>query len=332
MVATTKLTVINTLMEKLGTDVVTTGSALHERATSYWDVSLTQARALLRPRNTAEVSEALSICHALNQPVVTQGGLTGCVGGSVSGPLVAMESFDQVISLLKILQRDLAGTLSAYEVMWGDYFHALTDEGGHPAPMDRHYPFYVLLEAEGADPEYDGERLNTVLERASESGVIVDAVIPKSESERRALWDMRENFERILHPKPVYLCDLSLPIRNMAAYIHQVKSDLKRRWPESHCYVLGHIADGNLHLFVQPGREGDLHYKSDLTVYGPLQAYNGSVSAEHGIGEEKKAWLKSSRSDAEIKIMRALKHTFDPKNLLNPGKMFDVGSSIVYRN
>lgn len=455
--------VVALLIDALGEDAVVMGEALAQRATSYWNAAPTRAVALVRPGTTAEVSQVLRICHQYDQPLVTHGGLTGCVQGAESDAqeiilslermtaieeidpvggtatvqagaalqvvqetlaehgllfpldlgargsctiggnvatnagginvlrygmmrnlvlgleavladgtvlssmnrmlknnagydlkqlligaegtlgvvtrvvlklspqprschtaLVAMKNFEQVVALLQTLQRDLAGTLSAYEVMWQNYFHAVTAPGWHRAPMDRHYPFYVVLEGKGADPVADGERFNRVLEQAFENGVIVDAVMPKSETERHAIWDIRENFEALLETKPAYVYDVSLPIKDMAAYIDQVKSGLQQRWPESHCYVLGHIADGNLHLFVKPGSEGDFHYASDLEVYEPLRACGGSVSAEHGIGKEKKAWLGHSRSAIEIELMRSLKQMMDPKGLLNPGRVFDL--------
>ena len=238
--------------------------------------------------------------------------------------LVAMEDFGKVVEFLQTLQRDLAGTLSAYEVMWQNYFHAVTVEGWHRAPMDRDYPFYVVLESEGADLDADDERFNRVLEKAFEDGVIVDAVLPKSETERIAIWEIRENFEALLETKPAYIYDVSLPINNMAAYIDLVQVGVEKRWSDGLCFVLGHIADGNLHLFVKPGLEGDFHYESDVEVYEPLKAFNGSVSAEHGIGKEKKAWLGHSRSAIEIEMMRSLKQVFDPKEILNRGRIFDL--------
>jgi FAD/FMN-containing dehydrogenase len=85
--------------------------------------------------------------------------------------------------------------------------------------------------------------------------------------------------------------------------------------------VLGHVADGNLHLFVQPGEDGDLHAASDELVYSPLDKLEGSVSAEHGIGTEKLGWLSHSRSAEEIAMMRLMKNSLDPKGLLNPGRV-----------
>jgi FAD/FMN-containing dehydrogenase len=240
--------------------------------------------------------------------------------------LVGLQGFNQVTALMQTLQRDLAGTLSAYEVMWGNYFRAVTGEGGQRAPMSRDHPYYVMLEAEGADPQADSERFLRLLESALEAGVIVDAVISKSEHERRALWDIRENFETILQQSPYFLYDVSLPIGAMASYVEQVHAGLERRWPGVFCSVIGHIADGNLHFFVVPGVSGsedELHEQVDREIYDPLRALGGAVSAEHGIGMEKKRWLAHSRSDTEIALMRSVKQTLDPRGILNPGRIFD---------
>lgn len=103
--------------------------------------------------------------------------------------------------------------------------------------------------------------------------------------------------------------------------------NLTRYWPQSRFFVLGHIGDGNLHFFVTPGVTGGetavLHAQCDEIVYRPLAYLGGAVSAEHGIGLEKKARLPISRSPAEIDLMRTLKRALDPKNILNRGKVFD---------
>lgn len=244
---------------------------------------------------------------------------------SHNSALVALESFDKVAGLLKFLERRLAGHLSAYEVMWGDYFYAVTEPGYHRAPMERDYPFYVVLEANGADADADAEQFLLILEEAVEQELVVDAVIPKSKAERDALWSIREEFEAITEKQPTFLYDVSLPIRDMDAYICEVKERLAKQWPEGTCHVLGHIGDGNLHLFVNPGfGDASLHADSDREVYAPLVARQGSVSAEHGIGLEKKGWLDTSRTAAELALMRQLKKSLDPKNLLNPGMVFDL--------
>ncbi len=241
---------------------------------------------------------------------------------SRNSAMVGMESFSHVTGLLKHMQTMLGGQLSSYEVMWGDYFRAVTEPGWHRAPMGRDHAFYVMLEAEGAHPENDQSVFLHAMEQALASGLVADAVIPQSETERRALWEIRENFEGLYERKPIFLYDVSLPIRDMEKYVAEVQARLKRRWPASRCDVLGHIGDGNLHFFVHPGCEGaDLHAQSDEDVYEPLRPIGGSISAEHGIGTEKRKHLPISRSADEIALMRTLKAALDPKNILNPGKV-----------
>jgi len=239
--------------------------------------------------------------------------------------LVAMTSVDNVIRFLGKLQREMAGNLSAFEIMWGAYYRAVTGENGHRPPLARDYPFYVVFQAEGSDPEVDAARFERVLEQAFEEELIADAVIPKSAAETRAIWEIRENFEPALVRPPFYLYDVSLPIRDMAAYVEAVEANVERRWSGGMCITLGHMADGNLHFFVAPGEDGDFHEESDCCVYDPLQQYGGSVSAEHGIGIEKLRWLPHSKSSAEIELMRSLKRTLDPNNILNPGRVVGRG-------
>jgi FAD/FMN-containing dehydrogenase len=241
---------------------------------------------------------------------------------SRNSAMVALTGFDKVIALLKRLQQSLGGQLSAYEVMWGDYFREVTQPGWHRAPMDRNHAYYVMLEAEGAQPDADRALFDAVLEQALDDALVVDAVIPQSETERAALWEIRENFQALYQRKPIFLYDVSLPIRDMEAYITSVQVRLKARWPHSRCDVIGHIGDGNLHLFVNPGCAGEhQHAQSDEDVYAPLQPIGGSISAEHGIGTEKRHHLGISRSAEEIALMHLLKRSLDPKNILNPGKV-----------
>ncbi|WP_428313242.1 FAD-binding oxidoreductase [Hydrocarboniphaga sp.] len=244
---------------------------------------------------------------------------------SRNSAMLALDSFAQVTSLLRHVQKSLGGKLCAFEVMWGQYFHTVTAPGFHRAPMGRDHAFYVMLEAEGAQPEADQEGFLATMEQALEQQIAADVVIPGSETERRALWEIRENFQALYEHKPIFLYDVSLPIRDMDAYIREVQQRLKARWPDSICNVIGHIGDGNLHLFVHPGTEGEgLHKLADDDVYLPLQAIGGSISAEHGIGTEKCARLPISRSAIEIELMRTLKRTLDAKGILNPGKV--IGS------
>ncbi len=455
------ISIVEALRAALGADAVLDAATAAGRVSSYWDPSPMRVAGIVRHSSTAEVSTALRICFERNQPLVTHGGLSGCVegattdehvialslermtrieeidpigrtatveagvvlqrlqetvaeqkllypvdlgargsctiGGNVAtnagginvirhgmtrqrvlgleavladgtiissmnrmlknnsgydlkqlfigsegtlgvvtrvvvrleeapisrnSALLALESFEAVVDMLKRFQLKLGSQLSAYEVMWGDHYRAITVPGAHRAPLDRGHAFYVMLETDGSQPETDEAAFTALMHEALEDGTVLDAVIPKSDTERAALWKIREDFTELYRTPPVFLYDVSLPIRDMQAYVANVLSRLRNRWPLGFCQVMGHIGDGNLHLFVHPGvNDPTLHAQSDEDVYGALAPFGGAISAEHGIGTEKRGYLSISRSDDEIALMRTLKRSLDPKGLLNPGKV-----------
>jgi FAD/FMN-containing dehydrogenase len=120
------------------------------------------------------------------------------------------------------------------------------------------------------------------------------------------------------------LFDVSLPIAEMDKYQQQVMAQWRTDFPDGHFFIFGHLGDGNLHFCACVGADNPKNRLIvERTLYEPLAKIGGSVSAEHGIGLEKKAWLSSCRSESEIAMMKLLKATFDPTGILNPGKIFD---------
>jgi FAD/FMN-containing dehydrogenase len=246
---------------------------------------------------------------------------------SVNTILAAVGDGEKLAPLLKLMDQRLGGTLSSFEAMWGDYYRAVTAPGWHQAPIDRQHDFYVIVEAQGPDQTDDARRFTGAVEEAYNAGLIVDAIVPKSGKERAQLWSIREDFDALRQLSPLFLYDISLQIRDMLPYVDEVRRSLLKRWPASQFFALGHIGDGNLHFFVAPCTAGDSaaqHAVCDELVYQPLGRLSGAVSAEHGIGLEKKAWLSVSRTQAELDLMRLLKRTLDRKNILNPGKVIEV--------
>lgn len=239
--------------------------------------------------------------------------------------IAALNSFSNVIRFLNHMKKEASSSLSAFEVMWGGYYDAVTIEGEHKAPISRNAPYYVITECTGTNPDHDQDAFISTMEKAFDEDIIQDAVIPSSEQQRIEIWNVREGFEPILTNDPIFLYDISLPIIHMEEYVREVETNIAKTWSNSDCFVIGHIGDGNLHLFICP-KEGDetLHHKSNEIVYDPLKRFGGSVSAEHGIGIEKKGWLSHCRSDTEIILMKTLKKTLDPNNILNPGVIFDL--------
>lgn len=236
-----------------------------------------------------------------------------------------VDSFDALTGLLKHMDRALGGTLSAFEVMWRSFYQLVTTPPakGRP-PVASSHPYYVLIESQGANPALDAERFSAAMETALEAGLIADAVIAKSEDESRAFWALRDDVGQVMQGGMPIVFDVSLPIRAMEGYAATLRDALAAEIGEHKLWIFGHLGDGNLHVVVQvrPMDYLALRPKVEALVYGPLADCHGSMSAEHGVGLEKKPYLGLSRSAAEIALMQKLKAALDPKGLLNPGKIF----------
>ncbi len=229
----------------------------------------------------------------------------------------------QVISFLKFMDKGLAGTLSAFELIWKKTYHKMTTGGDTIPPIPYDYEYYVLVETLGQNQESDQEQLIALLEKAIDQKMILDAVPAQSKSDLDWFWKIREDV-RIISASCTYdqHFDVSLPIPLIGDYAAKVTAILEKVEGVNHCYTFGHVADGNIHLVVDKVDNSDTLRKAiNQVVYPPLQAIGGSVSAEHGIGEHKKAYLKLSRSEAEIDLMRRMKKMMDPKGILNRGKV-----------
>lgn len=235
--------------------------------------------------------------------------------------LVAANDFAAVIDLLKRAKAELQGSLSAYEVMWGVYYDQQTQPKGHKPILASGYPYYVLLETSHHNASNADAQFEALLADCYEQKTIVDAAIAHSEQQRRAMWDIRENFEPITGHHEIFTYDISLPIGNMAQYISSLTQTLKSNAPQAKLYTFGHIADGNLHLFINPGQTQAQRSEFDDWVYQPLAALSGAISAEHGIGTEKMAALAHYCDPAALALMKTLKQTIDPKGILNPARV-----------
>jgi FAD/FMN-containing dehydrogenase len=246
--------------------------------------------------------------------------------GSQEVALLAADELSGLVELLRRMDRALGGQLSAFEVMWRDHYDLVTTPPSpSPSPLPRGSRYYVLVEAHGASPEEDNGRFVAALEQAQAAGLLREAVIARSQGERNALWAIRDDVGQLRRLAPILAFDVSLPIAAMEGYIRTVREGLARRWPGAHCSVFGHLGDGNLHLVFAPGSDDpDTRRAVEETVYAPLRELRGAVSAEHGIGLEKKPYLGISRTPEEIALMRLLKRTLDPLGILNPGKVVDA--------
>jgi FAD/FMN-containing dehydrogenase len=237
--------------------------------------------------------------------------------------LAALPTFDALVDLLNRLDSGLGGQLAAFEALWGNYYDYNTaPPAANVPPLARGAPFYVIAETLGGDPETDRARLEAVLGEALEAGTLSDVTIANSETERRAIWAIREDVWQVKNIAPLLTFDVSLPIENMKAYANEITESVRAFAGENRSFVFGHMADGNLHIVVAAGDDAATRARVEQLIYAPLAQIGGSVSAEHGIGLEKRAYLPLSRTPAEISTMRLLKNALDPKGILNPGKVF----------
>jgi len=244
---------------------------------------------------------------------------------AIETALLAVPTWDQVMELLRYFDAALPGALAAFEVLWRDYYELNTGPfSSIDAPLETASPFYVLMDVFVADVDAGHAKLERLLTTRLEQGQIADGALATSEAERDRFWQIRENFE----PEQkkfglIYGYDVSLPRESMADYVAAVRRDLTQRFDDAELFAYGHIGDGNLHFSIYPGAARDRDAIDEM-VYFPLQALRGSISAEHGIGLEKKAYLGYTRSEPEIELMRRTKRMLDPANILNPGKVFDL--------
>lgn len=237
--------------------------------------------------------------------------------------LLAVSEFSHLPRLLRELSAGLGGTLSAFEVMWNEFYRLVsTPPAKQQAILPRTFPYYVIADALGSDQKADQERFEAALERAMDLGLAADCVVAMSAPERAAIWALRDDVDQFHQYRPWFGFDVSMPIRHMESYVSEVRAQLSAAWPANVTFVFGHMGDGNLHLNVHVGG-GDLEsrHRVEAIVYGGLASRQGAVSAEHGIGLEKRDYLKLCRTPQEIELMRTMKRALDPKGILNPGKV-----------
>ena len=260
---------------------------------------------------------------------------------NASTALLAFGKFSDVTNSLTYLDTTLNGTLDAFEIIWQPFYRLNTDpdiDHTVQAPLSRDYPIYAIVAAKSSAMTNSGLAFQEALEHLMTREHLLDAVIAQSEKEAASIWYIREHIDIALQHDPVFVYDISLPIAAMERYVDQLQHDLEASWPGCRLYLYGHLADGNLHVLVAPASQDaqqrcsdglaelyeQWHALSNRLVYEPLQALGGSVSAEHGIGLFKKPYLPLSRTGEEIALMKTLKRTLDPKNILNRGKIFDL--------
>jgi FAD/FMN-containing dehydrogenase len=214
--------------------------------------------------------------------------------------------------------------------MWDDFYALLTTPPARGrAVLPQGHRFYVLVEAMGGDETRDSAGFEQVLAAQLEKGRVTDAVIAQSRAEVDAIWALRDDVNQLQQFKPIAGFDVSLKLSSIETFEEAVCRTLSSRWPEARLFIFGHVGDGNIHIAVGP-TPNEAGSKAAITsaVYGCVARAGGSISAEHGIGIDKRPYLALSRGPEELALMRLIKRSLDPHGILNPGKILEMGSIV----
>ncbi len=238
--------------------------------------------------------------------------------------LLACEDYAQVLAVLKKAQQGLGGSLCGFEVMWDNFFGQVVKPVGKlSSPVASGHAFNVIVEAMGTQPGFDDDTFEAVLTDMFESELVVDGAVAKSGSEREAIWAIRHEVDWVV--RDAFVFDVSLPIAAVSDYVDTITTKIKADVADARIASFGHLGDNNIHISVLcDSRTEETARVVEKHIYESLIPFRGAISAEHGIGLEKKEYLPISRTAAEIELMRMLKRSLDPKNILNPGKVVSV--------
>ena len=235
--------------------------------------------------------------------------------------------FEAVMPVLHAFQNEI--DLTAFEFFGEVAMQKVLDRGHVQRPFETTCPFYVLLEFEAPfEPIMD--KAMQIFEHCMEQGWVIDGVMSQSLEQAQSLWRLREDISESIAPYIPYKNDISVLITHVPAFIAEIDAIVSQNYPDFEICWFGHIGDGNLHLnILKPENlsKDEFFAKCQVVnknVFESVKKYDGSISAEHGVGMTKKPYLEYSRSAEEIEYMKALKLAFDPNGIMNPGKLFDL--------
>lgn len=224
---------------------------------------------------------------------------------------------------LALARERLGDSLSAFEVMWDGFYAAAVARKGGVAPLPVGEGVYTIVEISASHGGAQAQ-MEEFVGAALEAGLVSDAVLAQSIQQTRAIWGIRDMGGELIQAfDPVGNFDISVPTSRIQAFVDGCRARLEARWPGTTQIYFGHVCDGNVHL-IAGGFAADQLEAVEEEVYHAARDQDGSISAEHGIGLHKRAFLHLSRTEAEIATMRRLKAAFDPLGILNPGKVLAV--------
>jgi len=240
--------------------------------------------------------------------------------------VLGLNDLGNTMDVLKTFQGGL--DLTAYEFFSHQAMGHVLAHGQVPAPFETEAPYYALLEFEATSDQVMDSAMS-LFEQCMENGWVLDGVISQSETQAKNLWQLRERISESIAPRTPYKNDISVVVSKVPEFLQEIDELVAEQYPDFEIIWFGHIGDGNLHLNIlkpEDMAKADFFEKCQQVnkwVFEIVEKYQGSVSAEHGVGMTKKPYLHYTRSEAEIAYLRGIKQVFDPNGIINPGKIFD---------
>lgn len=249
---------------------------------------------------------------------------------------VGVQTPADALALLRLAETMLGDSVEGFEVIADETLgFVLGHIPGTRSPIETRTPWHVLIEVDHADVTEPGpsERLEAALTQAFERGIAIDAALAANEAQADAFWRIRESLSESEKAQgPALQYDISVPVAKMPAFMIEAAAAAETRFPGTTASSFGHLGDGNVHFHVRAPKgtsDGPAWIAAEGQaingfVHDAVVAAGGSISAEHGIGQMKRAELGRLASPARIGALRAIKAAFDPKGLFNPAKLIPL--------
>ena len=241
--------------------------------------------------------------------------------------VLGVPEFSAIMDVLNSFQGKM--DLTAFEFFSEKALKKVVEHQGLQRPFETEAEYYALLEFEKINDETEAQAME-LFEFCVEQGWVLDGVMSQSLEQLNNLWRLREDISETISQWTPYKNDISTVISKVPGFLDEVEALVNASYPDFEIIWFGHIGDGNVHLNILKPDDlaKELFFEQchsvSKGVFEIVEKYRGSVSAEHGVGMIKKDYLRYSRSEAEITLMKQVKMAFDPNGIMNPGKIFDL--------
>jgi len=249
----------------------------------------------------------------------------------------AVPSLGAAVQLLGLAHQHLSAGLTGFEVM-GQFALSLVTKHfpQQRVPFQETSPYCVVLENSDHDSEaHARQQFEQLLEAALQAGCVSDAVVAENITQARQLWHIRESIPLAQAREGLNIKhDISIAVSRIPEFVAETDAALEAAFPGVRLVNYGHLGDGNLHYNVQAPANTDAEQflqaqekAVNALVYANVDRYNGSISAEHGIGSLKRDKLVEHKSAVALGLMRSIKQALDPHNLMNPGRVIHASNT-----